>query len=219
MQTPLAIDFETLYDFSTLFIQQREYYKFIYTKTISNILEILKAAGDSIDITPADMSHLDLETILSMSLANKETILAKIKAEKKKRQQIQHTILPPLVFQYEDFRIQHYPLTSPNFITSLVAEGEVLCLQKSSTLSPATLSGKIVFIENADPGYHWLFSTDFKGLITKYGGICSHMAICCAEFNIPAAIGCGEIYDQLKKQHQIILDCSKQKIQKVHQTV
>lgn len=219
LQTPLALDFDTLYEFTSLFIQRREYYKFVYTKTISNALERLKEAGLSLSISPADISHLDIETILSMSLDNKEAIQEKIRSEKKKRLQVKHTILPPLIFQAEDFCIQHYPLTSPNFITSLVVQGEVLCLQKSSNLSSAELNGKIVLIENADPGYHWLFSTNFKGLITKYGGICSHMAICCAEFNIPAAIGCGENYDQLKKQKRIILDCNQQKIQEAHQTV
>ena len=28
----------------------------------------------------------------------------------------------------------------------------------------------IIYIENADPGYDFLFSKNIKGLITKYGG-------------------------------------------------
>ena len=31
-----------------------------------------------------------------------------------------------------------------------------------------------------------------KGLITKYGGLNFHMAIRCAELNIPSLIGVGE---------------------------
>ena len=34
------------------------------------------------------------------------------------------------------------------------------------------------------------------------------MAICCAEFNIPAAIGCGEKYDKLVHCKTVTLDCS-----------
>ena len=71
------------------------------------------------------------------------------------------------------------------------------------------LHDKIVLIENADPGFDWIFSQDIAGLITKYGGANSHMAIRCAEFGIPAAIGCGEQrYDLLKKGKKIRLDCA-----------
>ena len=43
------------------------------------------------------------------------------------------------------------------------------------------------------------------------------MAIRCAEFNLPAAIGCGEqIFDSLKNRtKKIILDCLKNKIIKI----
>ena len=59
------------------------------------------------------------------------------------------------------------------------------------------------------PGYDWIFSQQISGLITKYGGANSHMAIRCAEFDIPAAIGCGEQrYDALLDAKQIMLDCS-----------
>ena len=49
------------------------------------------------------------------------------------------------------------------------------------------------------------------GLVTKFGGINSHMAIRCSELSIPAVIGCGEqifsdiISDQKK---EIFIDCS-----------
>ena len=37
-----------------------------------------------------------------------------------------------------------------------------------------------------------LFSHGIKGLITKFGGSNSHMAIRCLELEIPAIIGMGE---------------------------
>ena len=76
------------------------------------------------------------------------------------------------------------------------------------------LDNKIVFIESADPGYDWLFTTNFAGLITKYGGANSHMAIRCSELKIPAAIGCGEqLFEQIKKCNKIKLDCASSIIQ------
>ena len=60
------------------------------------------------------------------------------------------------------------------------------------------LNGKIVLIENADPGYDYIFNQKIIGLITKYGGINSHMTIRCSELGIPAAIGIGEnLYDKI----------------------
>ena len=71
------------------------------------------------------------------------------------------------------------------------------------------MNNRIVLIEGADPGYDWIFSQNIAGLITKYGGANSHMAIRCAEFGIPAAIGWGEQrYNAIKNSKQVHLDCS-----------
>ena len=66
-----------------------------------------------------------------------------------------------------------------------------------------------MIIEGADPRYDWIFTHKIGGLITKYGGANSHMAIRCAEFDIPAAIGCGEQrYDSIVRSNKVLLDCS-----------
>ena len=67
-------------------------------------------------------------------------------------------------------------------------------------------------IENGDPGYDWVFTKNPIGLITKYGGVASHMSIRCAEFGIPAAIGCGTIFDKLNDKDYITLNCKSKKI-------
>ena len=72
------------------------------------------------------------------------------------------------------------------------------------------MTGRIIIIERADPGFDWIFTQNIAGLVTKFGGANSHMAIRCAELNLPAAIGCGEqIFDRLLKANSIELDCSK----------
>ena len=78
---------------------------------------------------------------------------------------------------------------------------------------PLDLSKKIILIENADPGFDWIFSHKIKGLITKYGGANSHMAIRCAEFGLPAAIGCGErTFETLKQAAIMELDCAARRL-------
>jgi phosphoenolpyruvate-protein kinase (PTS system EI component) len=75
------------------------------------------------------------------------------------------------------------------------------------------LRGKIVLIENADPGYEWIFGTDIKGLVTMFGGGNSHMAVRCSELNIPAAIGVGdELFRKASRGANIILDPVNRKL-------
>ena len=71
-------------------------------------------------------------------------------------------------------------------------------------------TSKIILIQNADPGYDWIFSRSIGGLITAYGGSNSHMAIRCVELSIPAAIGCGErMFEKLKNSGVIYLNCNE----------
>ncbi len=75
------------------------------------------------------------------------------------------------------------------------------------------LINKIAFIESADPGYDWIFGHGICGLITKYGGVASHMSIRAAELGLPAAIGCGElICNQVLEAQLIELECAGQNI-------
>lgn len=79
------------------------------------------------------------------------------------------------------------------------------------------LKNKIIIIEQADPGYDWIFLHGIAGLITKYGGTNSHMAIRCAELAVPAAIGCGDqLFKKLKKTNFIDLDCFSKKIKLIN---
>ena len=75
------------------------------------------------------------------------------------------------------------------------------------------LNNKIVIIENADPGFDFIFSYQIKGLITKYGGANSHMAIRCLELNIPAIVGIGQNgFDKVCNSNFIEFDCETKNI-------
>ena len=74
-----------------------------------------------------------------------------------------------------------------HFLSKLIRNGEIISFSKIKKYS--TLANKIVLIENADPGYDFIFSYKIKGLITEYGGANSHMSIRCLELGIPAIIG------------------------------
>jgi phosphohistidine swiveling domain-containing protein len=200
--SPLKITFEELYDFSQLSFSAREYYKFVFTHTMSNILELIKERGKQYQLIPEELSYLDIEDILNLSSSTYKKVYLKQREE----QLWNNIILPSIIFSSKDFWVLPSLDSKPNFITNKIVEGEIIILED---LSNKDISNKIILIDSADPGYHWIFSKSIKGLVTKYGGVASHMAICCAELGIPAAIGCGELYDKLKLQPYITLDCSQ----------
>ena len=124
-----------------------------------------------------------------------------------------YVALPSLIFNEKDFEIIHSYTTRPNFITKSLIRGELIDLDSLVDDNYSYLSGKIVLMEKADPGYDWIFTKGIAGLITKFGGAASHMAIRCAEFGIPAAIGCGEvIYKDIKDRQVVELDCKNKLI-------
>ena len=118
--------------------------------------------------------------------------------------------LPVLLKSKHEAYVIPSHISKANFITSSVASGLLVFIDQRQK---SGLNGKIVAIPSADPGFDWLFSYNIAGLITQYGGANSHMAIRCAEMNIPAAIGVGEkVYKNLTNAN-IILDCHNEKIE------
>lgn len=190
----------------------REYGKFVFTKTLSDILEgIAEFAGEN-GLSREEVSHIPIDTILSFALSSPELVvedhLRKASILKAKQNAISSSIrLPQLLVDESGVYIVPFQVSLPNFVTSKKITAETLIL--SSDIDINSLGGRIIMIEGADPGFDWIFTHKIAGLITKYGGANSHMAIRCAEFDIPAAIGCGEQrYDAMLNSNQVLLDCS-----------
>jgi phosphoenolpyruvate-protein kinase (PTS system EI component) len=76
------------------------------------------------------------------------------------------------------------------------------------------LSGAIVLVENADPGFDWLFGKRIGGLITAYGGSNSHMAIRAAELGLPAVIGAGDkLFEIWSRARHLRIDCGVESVE------
>ena len=118
--------------------------------------------------------------------------------------------LPDVITSGKDLFIQIINDPKINFISNKTILSKILDFKKINLSSK--IDG-IICIENADPGYDFLFSKNIKGLITKYGGQNSHMAIRCAELNLPALIGVGEkVYNKILENKYIKIDCNLKKI-------
>ena len=122
--------------------------------------------------------------------------------------------LPLVLIDAKGVDVIPFQVSSPNFIGSKKIFSKIIFIDNNIDFKKGELNQKIILIENADPGFDWLFNFPIKGLITKFGGANSHMAIRCNELKIPAAIGVGEkIFQDIRKNDQLILNCALKKIE------
>jgi glutamine kinase len=182
------------------------------------VLQLIASVGNDFKFSKDEMSKVSIKTLLScLETENKDLARKKLFISIKKNQELQDiqrkVLLPPLIFSEKDFDIVSIKEMKPNFVTQKKLSRESIFLKASSQAESLDLSNKIVLIENADPGFDWIFSKNISGLVTKYGGAASHMAIRCSEFGIPAAIGCGEeLFSRIINFNKIDLDCKSGKL-------
>ena len=175
-------------------IEGREYAKFVFTKHLSKVLQLIEHFRLKIGIPREEMAHLDIHAIRNLyaSLDERDVLdIFKSNLEKNRAsyEYTQAIKLPSLICDEMDIFQFMLEKNEPNFVTLKQVNAKVANFDFKKR---QTIQGCIVCIESADPGYDFLFSGDIAGLITCYGGANSHMAIRCAELGIPAVIGCGQ---------------------------
>ncbi len=197
----IKINARKLISFCIGSMKLRENYKYFFSRTLSDIIELIKENYKS-NCNLKTLSNLDINYLLKKNKSkikdfNKINYDSNIK-------------LPYLIVSQNDFYVSSILLSKPNFITDKKVDGELVFLNDKKNKN---IKNKIIVIENADPGFDWVFSQKIKGLITKYGGVNSHMSIRCEELQVPAIIGFGEDnYRQILKEKKIFYDCKNQKI-------
>ncbi len=213
MKNKINFSAETLLTYSLTSIKLRENSKFIFTRTLSDILELIKFWSKVKKISLKNISNMTYNKIFSISKRKiNKNFLKKIEIfEEKKRNYDNYVKLPYLITSPNDFYVASILVTKPNFITKKITKGDIKIIKNPD--QEVSIKNKIILIENADPGYDWVLSQNIKGLITKYGGVNSHMSIRCEELNKPAAIGIGDKnFEEICKISNIILDCKEKKI-------
>lgn len=202
----------TLFDFIKGAIEGREYAKFVFTKTLSDVLELLARLGASYGLSREDMSYLNIRQILdsySSACDIGEMLRTSIQAGRRREEVVTSLTLPPLLWEKEQVYSFSLPDGTPNFITQNSCVADVVTLPTQDDIQ-----GKLVLIRGADPGYDWIFSHNIVGFITAYGGANSHMAIRAAEFGLPAVIGVGEKqFVRLSQAKRLRIDCRNRTVQ------
>ena len=200
----IDLDHKTLINYIIRSIELREFSKFIFSKSIDDIFKLL------IEIIPKRLKNKEIVSYFSINeiLNNK----ANFKLFQKRKNEYENNIkifLPEVIKDSSAYDVIPYMFNVPNFITNNRVTGKVISL---SNKLKHNLENKIILIENADPGFDWIFTKKIKGFATQFGGSNSHMAIRAAELNIPAMIGCGQKkFDELKNSSEIEIDCLNKK--------
>ncbi|MDB2418966.1 PEP-utilizing enzyme, partial [Amylibacter sp.] len=200
-------------------IEGREFSKFVFTQGLSLALDLLSEFSSDLGLDPYEIQHFTIEEIRDQSIGqtnwkNNTNLIAIIQERIKERKIYKKIELPALITSLNDFEAFHLMDTQPNFIGSGNVTAECAVFEgNANKIKSLSLDAKIVCISSADPGYDWIFGHSIAGLITKYGGGNSHMAIRAAEFNIPAIIGLGEAkFESLSNGLLLQIDCLNKRL-------
>ena len=210
-----GIDIEAgaLFDYVREAVQGREYAKFAFTHNVSDLLEVIAAVGERHGLSREELTFIDVRSFLDVFVEpggrTAESQLRQLAESGRERHRATAAIrLPSLITRPTDVWVVPLRVEQPNFITRGSARAPVATLGSTHD-DPSAIDGRIVAISSADPGYDWIFTRPIAGLVTRFGGVNSHMAIRCAEFGIPAAIGCGEqIFSRVTAASEVRLNCA-----------
>ena len=213
IENGIKSDAKNLIKFIKEAIEGREYAKFIFTKSLNQILKEIERIGENLNIDIEDLAYLDISIIKNLyGEVNdlKSDILNSILQNRKKYEVTKGIKLPSIIIKPSDVYSFFLEDNEPNFVTLGSISADVV---GEKSISNKSLKDKIILIISADPGYDYLFSKSIGALITCYGGANSHMAIRCAELNIPAVIGVGEKrFNDYLKAERLNIDCLNRKI-------
>ena len=213
----LLTDAEYFLSYARKAIAGREYAKFIFTRHISHIMTLLAAWGAHFGLGREELSMLTMNEVLDSLTKpfhkdSRRYFQQRVRQARQEYDLMRSFKLAYLIRSPRDVYIVPQHRSAPNFITSGRVQAPVAHLEQGHN-SVVCLEGRIVCIESADPGYDWIFTRNIAGLITRYGGANSHMAIRCAEYALPAAIGCGEVlFEQIRNADSCLLDCAAKSI-------
>jgi len=199
-------------DYARLAMSQREQAKFVFTRHLSEALELIAAWGQTAGLDRDDLSYLTLADILQPLdqpvLEEPAYYFQELVKQRQLAAEAHGGIrLGYLIRDRRDFYVVPLHRSAPNFVSAKRIEAQTVQLDHRST-GQVDLAGRIVCIENADPGFDWIFTRGIAGLISKFGGANSHMTIRCAELSLPAAIGVGEqTFERAVTARRVELNC------------
>ncbi len=208
----LDIDVLSLIEFVKAGIEGREYAKFVFTRSLSDALSLIRQLGEKHGLSAEDCAFLNydaIRTLYSESGSVREVLLESVAHGRERHALTRNLVLPPIIALPDEVFAFHLPPSQPNFITRKSVTAPVASVGDP----PESFAGRILFVPSADPGFDWIFTRDISGFVTQFGGANSHMAIRAGELGIPAVIGAGEaLFRRWQTARTLCLDCTNQKV-------
>jgi phosphohistidine swiveling domain-containing protein len=208
----LDIDVLSLIEFIKAGIEGREYAKFVFTRSLSDALSLIRQLGEDHGLSAEDCAFLNYDVIRALygeSGSVRETLQGSVAWGRERHALTRNLVLPPTITSPDEVFAFHLPRSQPNFITRKSVTASVASIGDSAE----SLAGRILFVPSADPGFDWIFTRGISGFITQFGGANSHMAIRAGELGIPAVIGAGEtLFERWRTARRLCLDCTNQKV-------
>ena len=208
----LDIDVLSLIEFIKAGIEGREYAKFVFTRSLSYALSLIKQLGRDHGFSAEDCAFLSydaMRTLYSESGSVREALLESIAHGRERHALTRNLVLPPIIASPDEVFAFHLPPSQPNFITQKKITAPIASISDP----PESFAGRILFVPSADPGYDWIFTRGISGLVTQFGGANSHMAIRAGELGIPAVIGAGEaLFRRWQMARKLCLDCANEQV-------
>lgn len=195
-------------------IAARENIKFEFSRLLSDALSSLLQWGYPQGLSRQDISHLtwpSIEDRISVPLLDDldRHFLGLAQEKALEIQSASALKFAHIISSPRDIYVATMNRSVPNFIGLGAATGLVQTILPNSPTN-LDLEDRVVCIENADPGFDWLFSKGIGALVTRFGGANSHMAVRCAELGIPAAIGCGDqLFERIVSSPSAELNCAE----------
>jgi len=208
----LDIDVLSLIEFIKAGIEGREYAKFVFTRSLSDALSLIKQLGEEHGLSVEDCAFLNydaIRTLYSESGSVREVLVESVARGRECHALTRNLVLPPIIASPDEVFAFHLPPSQPNFITRKNVTAPVASVGDP----PESFAGRILFVPSADPGFDWIFTRGISGFVTQFGGANSHMAIRASELGIPAVIGAGEaMYQRWRGAKKLCLDCTSQRV-------
>jgi glutamine kinase len=207
----LTVEADDLLRYAAAAIAGRERVKFLFTHPLSTALECLAEWGRERGLTREDIAHLTLSDMRQWRARSGELAAAELHRlvdERRAATADERSVrLSALIRGVGDLYVLPMLPTLPTFITARAVTARPLRLDGRTR---SRIDRRIVCVEHADPGFDWIFTRPIAGLVTRFGGGNSHMAIRCNELALPAAIGVGEeLFTRLERASLIELRCGE----------
>jgi len=208
----LDIDVLSLIEYIKAGIEGREYAKFVFTRSLSDALSLIKQLGEEHGLSAEDCAFLNYDVIRALygeSGSVRKALLENVAQGRQRHALTRNLVLPPIITSPDEVFAFHLPPSQPNFITRKSVTASVVSIGDP----PESFAGRILFVPSADPGFDWIFTRGISGFVTKFGGANSHMAIRASELGMPAVIGAGEtLFERWRAAPRLCLDCTNQKV-------